>query len=82
VGAERLERSGCGFLDFVVTRLEWLAAGLFVAIAVGALFFSPAKRVGVDWEHHMFMLRDDQGPIIWPEPHGPIWYSEPRKRGT
>lgn len=62
-----------------VTSAAALAAAL-AAFATVTVIANPPKRVGVDWEHHKFMLRDKQGTIVPDPPHGPAWYVEPQSR--
>ena len=53
-------------------------AAIVAAALAAATALTPAKRVGVDWEHRQFMLRGEgQGPIVPEQPHGPVWYVAP-----
>jgi hypothetical protein len=61
------------------TSAAALAAAL-AAFAAAAVLIAPPKRIGVDWEKHQFMPRDEQGPIVPDPPHGPVWYVEPQAR--
>jgi hypothetical protein len=50
------------------------------AFAAAAMLITPQKRVGIDWGHHQFMPREEQGPIVPETPRGPFWYAEPQAR--
>jgi hypothetical protein len=62
-----------------ITSAAALAAAL-AAFAAAAMLITPQKRVGIDWEHHQFMPREEQGPIVPETPRGPFWYAEPQAR--
>jgi hypothetical protein len=57
-----------------------IAALVAIALAAAAML-ARSKRVGIDWEHHQFMLRGEgQGPIVPEPPRGPGWYAKPQER--
>jgi hypothetical protein len=63
-----------------ITSSAALAAAL-AAFAAAAMLITPPKRVGIDWAHHQFMPREEQGPIVPEPPMGPSgmlsrWYGE------
>ncbi len=62
-----------------ITSAVALATAL-AAFAAAAMLITPPKRLGIDWEHHQFMPREEQGPIVPETPQGPVWYVEPQAR--
>ena len=59
-----------------ITSATAMAAAL--AAFAAATLIAPQKPVGIDWEHHQFMPRDEQGPTVPEPPRGLIWYVEPQ----
>ncbi|HXW70814.1 MAG TPA: hypothetical protein VEK34_05155 [Methylocella sp.] len=53
-----------------------IAVILVIAFSIGEKL-RPAKRVGIDWEHHQLMLRGDEKPVIPKGPPGPLWREAP-----
>ena len=59
-------------------RLE--KSDVLTVTRLAAMLIAPQKRVGIDWEHHQFMPRDEQVPTVPEPPRGLVWYVEPQAR--
>jgi len=54
-------------LASIVIFLSMLAAFMATSLPL-------ARRIGVDWGRHVFMPRDEQGPIVQDRPKGMHWF--------